>query len=387
MKWTNKGHELDAIGARFVGKKVVIYGAGGCGQEVFHSLGFADCVEGFIDNDSKKQDKGLFGLPVISVNDFVAKRRRDVIVICAIYDFNWLSTFMQQMRKFGYIDGENLFSYDMFKNYYYTIYAWYAWEKIVIRSMSVPMTTVCNLNCKGCLNFTSYHKNKRHFELEDMKHTIDILMEKIDYFNLFHVTGGEPFLYPHLIELLDYIGAKYKNRMFMLGTTTNGTVIPSDEMCCVLKKNNVKIYLDDYMENVELNRQRMKIIQNKLKEYEIWHIIQKHGGWMDLDIDKTNNSNLTEEQLADYYDLCLITYRAIHGTKLYNCDFADFAREAGIWQADDTDYIDLSIDIPKVELVEFIQGFSEKGYCGMCRQCAGNYPINKRKGLKVAVQN
>ena len=75
MKWTNKGHELDKYGEELVqdfrsrGKKVLIFGAGLLGEEYrpfFERLG---CFAGYIDNDKEKQESGVNGIRVISLEN------------------------------------------------------------------------------------------------------------------------------------------------------------------------------------------------------------------------------------------------------------------------------------------------------------------------------
>jgi organic radical activating enzyme len=386
MKWNHKGKEFDALGVKFVGKKIAIYGAGGCGRELFFRLGFSNCVVEFIDNDVTKQKEGFLGKRVLSVREFAKEKDKSLIVIVATYNDGINRQMMKQMRNIGYYDGENLYTYDAFVFYYLPIYAWYAWSKVIIRSLSVQMTTVCNLNCKGCLSFTAYNRNKMHFPLDAMKNEIDLLFNHVDYVNLFHVTGGEPLLYPHLIPLLDYIGEKYRDKIFWLGTTINGTIIPSQPILDAFKRNNVKVYLDDYRENVELNRKNIDMVEQKLKENDIYYVIQKHGQWMDLDCSCERNTEMSEEELSDKFDLCFVGYKSLHDGRLYMCDFADFARVAGLHAGEPEDYIDLEHSIEKKELMEFIMDCSEKGYDSFCHRCEGNYPINQKKRLAVAEQ-
>ena len=55
MKWKNKGHEYDNINQEFNKQtQIWIYGAGDNGKSLYQRLSFADCVQGFIDNDINK---------------------------------------------------------------------------------------------------------------------------------------------------------------------------------------------------------------------------------------------------------------------------------------------------------------------------------------------
>ena len=386
MKWENKGQQFDGIGKKFIGKKIAIYGAGKCGEEIFHRLGFADCVECFIDNNEEKQKSGFLNKKVISVKELAQKKDMSLIVIIATFNSEINRMLQKQMRNIGYYDGDNLYTYESFVDYYIPIYAWYGWNKVVIKSLSVQMGTICNLHCQGCLAFSAYNQNKRHYPLESVKGELDLLFQHVDYVNLVHLSGGEPLLYPYFIPLLDYIGEKYRNKIFWIGTTINGTIVPSQELLNSFRRNCVKVYLDDYRENVELNKKNFDLIEQCFKENGINYVIQKHLQWMDLDCFAERTTEYTEEELSNKFDLCCVGYKSLHEGKLYACDFADFAREAGIYEAIADDYMDLSEFIEKKELMEFIMDCSNKGYSSFCKRCEGNYPINHKPRLPVAKQ-
>lgn len=85
------------------------------------------------------------------------------------------------------------------------------------RLITFYLTESCNLNCKMC--FLKQIKTKKNFiPLETAKKLINDLMCVRPLYNM---TGGEPFLYPYIEELITYI----KSKGLHLSIVTNGTLI------------------------------------------------------------------------------------------------------------------------------------------------------------------
>ncbi len=94
------------------------------------------------------------------------------------------------------------------------------------QSISLTVTNFCNLRCRMCGQWSAegYIRNdhtslKHNMELADWKRVIDeIAAHGVPYVLL---RGGEPFLFAHIVELLEYIHAK---GMF-ISIDTNGTML------------------------------------------------------------------------------------------------------------------------------------------------------------------
>jgi MoaA/NifB/PqqE/SkfB family radical SAM enzyme len=92
--------------------------------------------------------------------------------------------------------------------------------------ISFTVTNACNLGCKMCGQWSEegYIKNKTsdvgsQLKLNDWKKLVDEIAEQKIRFVL--IRGGEPFLYPGIMELLGYINSKG----IFLSIDTNGTAI------------------------------------------------------------------------------------------------------------------------------------------------------------------
>ncbi len=83
------------------------------------------------------------------------------------------------------------------------------------------ITTYCNLNCTYCEDFGARRNaNAVTSTLEDSKKILQIIRDGVD--NLW-ITGGEPLLAPHLLDLLNY--AKQDLRFRELSLISNGTLL------------------------------------------------------------------------------------------------------------------------------------------------------------------
>lgn len=86
---------------------------------------------------------------------------------------------------------------------------------------SFVLTNVCQSQCKTCKIWKIYEDNpemqKREMELDEFKKVIDSISDDALWVNL---SGGEPFLFPDIVELAEYIFDNCPN-MFMLNIPTN----------------------------------------------------------------------------------------------------------------------------------------------------------------------
>lgn len=377
MKWKNKGHEFDKIGTNFKKNMMVyIYGAGENGTNLFYKLGFADCVAGFIDNDSKYKNQMYLGKPVLSIIDFLEKKPMDVIIV--VTNTSFVGQFMlNQLRQIGYQEGINLFEVRAFERYYLPIFAMYSWDKLYYSSISITTTFRCNLKCKACLAFVPYNKNPQDEDINNIKESLDLFFKSVDFVDFIDIAGGEPLLYPYLLELLIHIGENYREKINKIFITTNGTIIPSNEICDLVKKYDYTIKIDDYSLTIG-KRSKIEEIEVKLKNKEVNYLIFRVDNWIDLDIKNTDNAHMSETELENYFIACQQEWPELFDKKLFYCDYSTYAARAGMIEL----YDDEAFDLEKVtyekrmELFEYGRGYSEKGYVEMCKRCAGYHGIN-----------
>lgn len=350
------------------------YTGGVFGEDLYKRISFVDCVEGFIDNNRKGK---IEGKKVISAMEFLEVDEKDCIVIIAAGIQNTM-LFKNQLLVNGYEEGKNLFLYTDWLDFYAPIYFMYAWDKLYFKRIGFLCTTQCNLNCQGCLNFTSYNHHKIHYGLEHLKKDVDCFFAIADYVDLFHVCGGEPFLYPHLAELLKYIAQKYRHKIYNLATTTNGTIVPDDELCKAIADHNINLFLDDYRENVPRAKEKYTLVREKCEHHKVNIIDNKADSWINLLREQGIQEESSDQELKIKFSACNIWYKSLHDKKMYVCNFGDYAVEADLVEDHDNDFfslIDFS-DEKRMEFLEFMMGYSDRGYCELCKKCNGFMAIN-----------
>lgn len=394
MKWENPGHEFDDnFGAFFrPSMGVYIYGAGETGEILYEQIEFLECVRGFIDNGFQRKINSLHGKSVETIVSFGARLNdemcRNNIFIVAASRVNE-PLMLNQLRRLGngkIRDGINLFSSTSFLDFYLPIFAFYCYDKLVIKEVSMSLTLRCTLRCKNCAGCIPLQKNPRDFSLAMLMETLDSFFEKVDYVSYFELAGGEPLLFCELIELVKYIGENYRDKCYNLRITTNGTLVPSDELCMLLNQYNISVMLDDYGKSISVQLYKMPEIIEKLDKYKIDYMINGTEYWFDMGIGEQDNTHMSEDELESLYTACSWNCMQLYDNKLYQCGLTFYALESGL--VDDEYAFSLSGDEHqgKKELLEYSYRYLPKGYANICKKCSGDYTVNTHL-IKAAIQS
>lgn len=112
-------------------------------------------------------------------------------------------------------------------------------DKIKINQCTITLTRNCNLRCDFCYAKEAGYIENETIEYENLKRIIDFCDEGKVKFLVF--TGGEPTLYPNLIEILQYI--KNKKHNMVPAITTNGILLENLDYCKSMIDNGVG-YID-----------------------------------------------------------------------------------------------------------------------------------------------
>lgn len=380
MKWTKKGHELDAVFCKMQEKETFyFFGAGDYGKQFYQIMKDEIAVAGFIDNNPDKQGCELYGHTIYKLSEI--KHGRDIGIIVAVSQFS-RSAVIQQLEEAGYTENEDYFKIEPFLSAWYV----YKYDKVYFTNVSMLPSTACNLNCELCLNFNPYAAKADVRTLEQVKEDIDLFFGCVDYVMLFHVSGGEPLLYPHFADVMEYLGTRYRKQILTLRTVTNGTIVPSDELLMRLSKIDFEITVDDYRDAVPDSKDNFDLLIQKLEKYHIKYEINKAESWIDLAPTRTDHSMWTEEQLIEHFDNCAQTWQELRDGKLYSCNYDGYATVAGINEEQKEEIFDLRNFQPgqRKELVEFRLGYNGKGYTNLCKHCRGFYLDNPVVGQPAA---
>ena len=367
MKWTNPGHEYDNLAKRIHSiNKVYVYSTDYKDSQYYILIKLGLQVAFVLAPLEKKKST----MDCLTLEEFISLPRENHILLLSKYRPNFHEA-IQCIESQGYKRDYDYFIIypDTRINKFLELYLLYNHNFLIIPSLSLISTTVCNLNCHACLNFTQYNKKRRHMPLEQLCKSVDILFNHVDYVDLFHISGGEPLLYPQLSELCRYIGNNYRENIGDLSTSTNGTIIPSDDFCTILRNYNIHMIIDDYRHNVKTLADK---VAQKCNKYNIKTTLNKPNIWIDLAPFSTNYSEKTEAWLIEHFEQCACPWTELYEDKLASCNYAHYAEEAGIADCDDSAYLDLSQSaIDKKVIYEFRSRYVKNGYLKFCKRCAG----------------
>lgn len=381
MKWENKGHEFDEVGEFLAHvNKVFLYGIGGHAGEILNILlkgkKWVDWELKLADRNPVLQESGYQGLPVMNPEEIFSQiNNNDIIVYCPL---GKTGEEIYGIIKSHGISDKNIFSGLDFMFTYIPVYFLYAKNMVFFTSQSIVPSTVCNLNCRECLNFTPYIKKPIVYTLDQIKDDIDVFFHAVDLIYRFQITGGEPLLYPGFLDVLDYVDNNYRNQILRLETVTNGTIIPSDEICSYLAEKNIYVFLDDYTMALKGEQKANRtIIEEKFKKYGVDYHNNYVEQWFSIYTPGTNRED--EKELTELFTACMNPFSSIENGKISACNYSLYATKAGIAEASEYDDYNLKAfdKSKKRELVEFRLRYNERGYVSFCKKCSGYCLINE----------
>lgn len=373
MKWQNKGHEYDEVYKEMEQKKsFYLFGAGDYGKQFLNIFKAEIDIKGYIDNNLQKQGSIINGYRCFALDD--TEHSKDIGIVVTMSQIARVEP-LGQLIKAGYRKDIDFFIIEEFISVYFA----YKHDQVYFSSISFLPSTVCNLNCRNCLNFNPFTKQFYVREWDALVKDVDLFFSCVDHIMLFHVSGGEPFLYKHTADLIEYVDKNYGDRIDTLRTVTNGTQVPKDEVLEKLSRCNVEITVDDYREAVPKFNDRFDQLIKKLEEYHINYYINKADSWIDLAPERTDYSNWSDGALIKHRDNCSQSWQELRDGKLYSCNYAAYATVAGIAGEQDLEEVyDLTrfTSDKKKELLEFRLGYTTKGYTNFCKKCRGFTPDN-----------
>ena len=229
----------------------------------------------------------------------------------------------------------------------------------ILRKFELPylelfITTRCNLKCKHCSNLIPSLESKCNFDAAGVIRTVDLLLSKIDCLYRLKIHGGEVFLHPQLREIIDYLKTEKKIKSIRL--TTNGTVIPSDEVLKSIANGNIVVQISDY----DLGNSKVVQLIDKLKSFGIAYAYLKEQAWSDMgEFEARENSR---------FDDCTVKRcTSVFEGKLYVCSRAAIMAKQGIIVDEG---IPLSLD--GRELRKSIKNLYNGKSSIACRHCDGD---------------
>ncbi len=385
MIWKNKGHELDQKVADLLAqnpqRKYYIFGAGLLGKELMPVLQAYGCLAAFIDNSIEKQREGVGKIPVISMETYL--NLKDGQIVIAASPQNTI-VIREQLKSFSLKHERDFFLYDEFVNQIFPIISVYGFGKSYVSLVQITLTERCTLKCKKCAHgcFAVDNSRSEDMSLSQAYKSADSFFAKVDFIKEFVLIGGEPFLYKDFAKVIEYIGERYRGQIGIYAITTNGTIVPEEDVLRACRKYGVLVRISNYIRQIPRLKSFIERLIDTLEENKVSFALgDEESEWMDYGFECVDHGT-DEEYLIKVFDACRTPCREVRENRFYYCVMARSVSDNLKFYVGQKDYLDLdglTGKEYKKELLEFTLGYSDKGYLDMCRHCNGaearNCPI------------
>lgn len=319
------------------------------------------CFKAILDN-SKMEDVTYYGISVIYAPDIILKKRQKILIS------SHYSEISEQLKQHGYVEFIDYIDVKVFE----ALWALNYLNEVHVHQTHVAITTFCSLNCKYCNMWMNHYgiEQRKHYSFDEIKKDFDAFFDKVDFCYNIILLGGEPLLNKELPQIIDWLHTTYGGRFASLQVTTNGTILPSEELLSTLKENNIKVNISDYTACVSYD-DKLNAVINSLSNSGISYRVNKDLFWKNFYFPR-------EEQRAIFDDLrehminCAPVFRGLNDNKFFFCHLVWSAQNAGIYVPDAGDYLDLNDNsLSKIDIVSFDLGYLKRGAVSLCQLCGG----------------
>lgn len=350
--------------------EITAFGLGTVGQKNIDIFRKYHNVSRIIDNH--KQFGEWNGIEVMTLDDYLPKRRNDKIVVFATR--NAYAQIRSQLEACGLHEYKDYCRFNEF------VTEWY-WEKRkqnCLREVHMSINTNCTFRCKNCNMFMPYYKNVYTYTLADVKPDLDAFFERIDFTYIFSLLGGEPLLNREIGDIISYINDNYRDKVGRIEIITNGSLVPNEDVLAVMKRCGVLARISDYTSQIPY-RDKLQKLTAVLDSCQITYVVENSLSWLDFVFPKEKNEY--EGDVRKHMMTCRPEFHGINDGRFYFCHVVWSAEKAGLTKNDEHDSIKLS-DIDKTsatecrKIVEHAKGNIGRdcyngGYISLCRYCMG----------------
>lgn len=310
---------------------IIIFGTGDLAKKAYLALAYyniADRLLCFVDNNSEKQMSLIYGKKVCPPKQ-IENITKDAIVIISSYQAESCKKMEKQLKIFGvynicygdalwlvyqiYIRNRKITFEKLAEIFFLIKYG--DSQKNIFPSIDVIITERCTLRCRDCVQLISHYKHPIHYDTELISASIKKFSEIVDAVGYVRLIGGEPLLHPDIADICEK--AVYDN-FLNVGITTNGTVVPENDVLERLSKLPIDINISNYG---ELSG-KINLLQEKLEAYDIdYSILSQEYEWFRVNLPKENNRSEEEKQQVYSNCRCKENQTLLNG-RLYRCNYS-----------------------------------------------------------------
>ena len=250
-------------------------------------------------------------------------------------------------------------------------------DKLVLASLDVVVTEKCSLKCEKCSNLMQYYQHPKNLNIEEIKASLDKVLDVVDKIYELRILGGEPFMNPDFYSLIEWYAGH--DKITKIAILTNATIFPDEDKLQRLISSKVKIWLSDYGS-----------VSSKLHEWIAWcknnqveYYISKLKKWQDLG--RLEGHNYSPTEIKYVYETCECNdCPVLMKGKLYNCPYSANAVNLGALYSDEAK-LDAFVLDDETDLKERMKKFLyERDYLMACHYCGGRN--TRRASIEPCIQ-
>jgi MoaA/NifB/PqqE/SkfB family radical SAM enzyme len=182
-----------------------------------------------------------------------------------------------------------------------------------VKFAHIQLTTKCNAKCLDRCDI--WASKPKEIPFQDLKFTIDLLAK--NNFSVIYFTGGEPSLYPDLVEALEYV----KSKNMLTSLTSNGSITLKQLWELKEYVDLLSISVDHYdekewnrLKNVDDAAAKAKTAIEAAKKFgiNVVGLTFINPSWTTKDIEKI--VKYTNDELGTSFSFCYPFISSIKGT-------------------------------------------------------------------------
>ncbi|MCR4892437.1 MAG: radical SAM protein [Lachnospiraceae bacterium] len=262
------------------------------------------------------------------------------------------------------------------KPYFKLIRSFMRKDPVVLSDAVIVLTTKCSLKCINCNNLMPCYRKPYDIPLKEVLWDIKRLISASDLIVKLTLIGGEPFLYPHLGKVLDAVLDNPK--ILYISLTTNGTILPSEELLQKLSHPKVVVQISDY----GVKTQKVEKLHALLVEHGIASVPDKVVSWVKPG--GTEYRGKGRKQLCKEYQECFSSKycRTLLKGKFYLCARGAHLSDLGYMKSSHDEFNIRSKRTRTQFRKEFLR-YLLSDYADACNYCDHGLKITVKPGEQV----
>ena len=331
-------------------KNIYLFGNGKCGQGLYEYLIKCDIknIVGFITSNSLENflnsyDKGRDGIVLALKADYFREILPNMWGKVVAEDVFFLRERSKEIFA-------QIFSEEFVKNHFW---------------LTLPLARHCNINCAACSMYAPLC-DREFYTLENVKKDLLKIKETGIYLAHINISGGEPFLNPEIVEILESIRELFPTNKIDVYTNGLPLLTYKDEQFESLKRCNIEVQITEY----EPSREKLSYVYEMLNKHQIFHRIdffEEQKLFFKKPLNFGQGMPITEYINCQYYTFAFSVF-AFNGV-IYKCATALCADAInkyadGKLEVTEKDYLELKDVTSAKQIYDFW-----KSRLPMCRYC------------------